>query len=479
MQTTGVKIVATLGPSINSEEKIEALINAGTSMFRVNSSHSTPEEHKANIDMVRKVSKKLNSNIAILLDLQGPKIRVGNLKQPIELQEGAEIKLRHSSEQEGEIIPVDYSGIAVDVKKNDTIYLDDGKLELRVIDTDGVNIRAEVVRGGLLKSRKGLNLPGRTASLSAITPKDIEYIKRALEWKVDYLALSFVRTGEDVLKAKHCMEMYGGYIPIIAKIEKPEALDNIEDIIKLADGIMVARGDLGIEISPEKVPVVQKKLIRECSAQNKVVIVATQMLETMIEQPIPTRAEASDVANAIIDGADAIMLSGETAVGKYPVEAVEMMTSISENLEKNKIVRHNHFSRQMHDFENHQAFAMCNAMVSMLDNLSIKAIVVFTTNGYTPALLSKAKPSVPVYALAKSETVCRQMNLYRDITPVTHNWQQEISTRSLKELNEILIKKVGMKAGDKVILTGVIPYVVGQTTNFIKNAYYRRVVCYN
>ena len=162
------------------------------------------------------------------------------------------------------------------------------------------------------------------------------------------------------------------------------------------------------------------------------------------------------------------MLSGETAVGKYPVEAVEMMTSISENLEKNKIVRHNHFSRQMHDFENHQAFAMCNAMVSMLDNLSIKAIVVFTTNGYTPALLSKAKPSVPVYALAKSETVCRQMNLYRDITPVKHNWQQEISTRSLKELNEILIKKVGMKAGDKVILTGVIPYVVGQTTNFIK-----------
>ena len=192
------------------------------------------------------------------------------------------------------------------------------------------------------------------------------------------------------------------------------------------------------------------------------------MLETMIEQPIPTRAEASDVANAIIDGADAIMLSGETAVGKYPVEAVEMMTSISENLEKNKIVRHNHFSRQMYDFENHQAFAMCNAMVSMLDNLSIKAIVVFTTNGYTPSLLSKAKPSVPVYALAKSETVCRQMNLYRDITPVNHNWQQEISTRSLKELNEILIKKVGMKAGDKVILTGVIPYVVGQTTNFIK-----------
>ena len=438
MQTTGVKIVATLGPSINSEEKIEALINAGASMFRVNSSHSTPEEHKANIDMVRKVSKKLNSNIAILLDLQGPKIRVGNLKQPIELQEGTEVKLRHSTEQEGEIIPVDYSGIAVDVKKNDTIYLDDGKLELRVIDTDGVIIRAEVVRGGLLKARKGLNLPGRTASLSAITPKDIEYIKRALEWKVDYLALSFVRTGEDVLKAKHCMEMYGGYIPIIAKIEKPEALDNIEDIIKLADGIMVARGDLGIEISPEKVPAVQKKLIRECSAQNKVVIVATQMLETMIEQPIPTRAEASDVANAIIDGADAIMLSGETAVGKYPVEAVEMMTSISENLEKNKIVRHNHFSRQMYDFENHQAFAMCNAMVSMLDNLSIKAIVVFTTNGYTPSLLSKAKPSVPVYALAKSETVCRQMNLYRDITPVNHNWQQEISTRSLKELNEVL-----------------------------------------
>lgn len=468
LKSTGVKIVATLGPSINTEEKIEELINAGASMFRVNSSHSTPEEHKTNIDMVRKVAKKLNTNTAILLDLQGPKIRVGNLKNPVELLEGSEVFLRHSLEEVDETIPVDYSGIAADVKKNDKIYLDDGKLELKVLDTDGTTVKALVVRGGLLKARKGLNLPGRTASLSAITPKDIEYIKRGLEWKVDYLALSFVRTGEDVLKAKHCMEMYGGYIPIIAKIEKPEALDNIEEIIMLADGLMVARGDLGIEISPEKVPAVQKKLVRESNAQNKVVIVATQMLETMIEQPIPTRAEASDVANAIIDGADAIMLSGETAVGKYPLEAVEMMTSISENLEKNKIVRHNYFSRQMQDFDNHEAFAMCQAMVSMLENMPIKAIIVFTTNGYTPALLSKAKPSVPIYALAKSETVCRQMNLYRDVIPVNHNWQQEISTRSLRELNSILINKLDMKSGDKVILTGVIPYVVGQTTNFIK-----------
>ena len=262
--------------------------------------------------------------------------------------------------------------------------------------------------------------------------------------------------------------MYGGYIPIIAKIEKPEALDNIDDIIKLSDGVMVARGDLGIEISPEKVPAVQKKLISESNVKNKIVIVATQMLETMIEQPIPTRAETSDVANAIIDGADAIMLSGETAVGKYPVEAVKMMSSISENLEQNGIVRHNYYSRKMAEFDNHEAFAMCQAMITMLDNLKIKAILAFTTNGYTPALLSKAKPSVPIYALAKSETVCRQMNLCRDVIPINYNWQQEISNKSLKEINKLLIEKLGMKSGDKVIMTGVIPYVVGQTTNFIK-----------
>lgn len=468
LKSSGVKIVATLGPSINTEEKIEELINSGASMFRVNSSHSTPEEHKASIDMVRKVACKLGTCTAILLDLQGPKIRVGNLKAPIEIKEGETLLLSHSLEQVDEKIPVDYEGIAKDVKTGDKIYLDDGKLELKVLSTDGKIVKVEVVRGGLLKPRKGLNLPGRTASLSAITPKDIEYIKRALEWNVDFLALSFVRTGEDVLKAKHCMEMFGGYIPIIAKIEKPEALDNFGDIIKLADGIMVARGDLGIEISAEKVPAVQKRLIRESNINNKVVIVATQMLETMIEQPIPTRAETSDVANAIIDGADAIMLSGETSVGKYPIEAVKMMTKISENLEENGIIRHNYFSRKMEEFDNKEAFAMCKAMISMLETLPIKAIIAYTTNGYTPALLSKAKPGVPVYALCKEGNVCRQLNLCRDVIPVHFDWQQEISERSLADLNKLIVKRLNLKNGDMAILTGVVPYVPGQTTNFIK-----------
>lgn len=468
LKSSGIKIVATLGPAVNNEQKIEELINAGVSMFRVNSSHSTPDAHKETIDMVRKVAEKLGTNTAILLDLQGPKIRVAKLEEPIELVEGKLVQLRHAAEYKDNIIPVDYEGIARDVKSGDTIYLDDGKLELRVNNTDGNVITASVVRGGLLKANKGLNLPGRTASLSAITKKDISYIKLALEWGVDYLALSFVRTGEDVLKAKHCMEMYGGHIPLISKIEKPEALDNIDEIIKNSDGIMVARGDLGIEISAEKVPAVQKRLIKECNAKNKVVIVATQMLETMIEQPIPTRAETSDVANAILDGADAIMLSGETAVGKYPVEAVKMMSKISKNLEENNVIRHNYFSRKMEEFDNQEAFAMCHAMVTMLETLPIKAIVAFTTNGYTPALLSKSKPSVPIYALAKSETVCRQMNLCRDVVPYRYDWQQEISMTTLKALNELLVEKFDMKKGDQVILTGVVPYVPGQTTNFIK-----------
>ena len=468
LKSSGVKIVATLGPSVNNEEKIEELIKAGASMFRVNSSHSTPEAHKETIDMVRKVAAKLGTNTAILLDLQGPKIRVAKLEAPIELVEGENVKLRHETEYKDNIIPVDYEGIARDVKSGDTIYLDDGKLELRVNSTDGTVINALVVRGGLLKANKGLNLPGRTASLSAITKKDIEYIKLGLEWKVDYMALSFVRTGEDVLKAKHCMEMYGGQIPLISKIEKPEALANIDEIIKNSEGIMVARGDLGIEISAEKVPAAQKRLIKECNARNKVVIVATQMLETMIEQPIPTRAEASDVANAILDGADAIMLSGETAVGKYPVEAVKMMSKISQNLEENNVIRHNYYSRKMEEFENQEAFAMCHAMITMLDSLPIKALVTFTTTGYTPALLSKAKPSVPIYALAQNDKVCRQMNLFRDVIPFQYDWQQEISLSTLKALNALLIKEFKKKKGDKVILTGVVPYTPGHTTNFIK-----------
>ncbi len=468
LKSSGIKIVATLGPSINNEQMIENLILSGTSMFRVNSSHSTPEEHKTSIDLVRKVSKKLNTNTAVLLDLQGPKIRIGELKEPIELVKDTEIFLKHCNEHSQNIIPVDYAGIAKDVKTDDKIYLDDGKLELKVISTDGTTVKAKVVRGGLLKPRKGLNLPGKTASLSAITPKDIEYIKRAMEWNVDYIALSFVRTSEDVLKAKHCMEMYGGYIPIIAKIEKPEALDNFNEIIKLADGIMIARGDLGIEISAENVPSVQKRLIKASNAKNKIVIVATQMLETMIEQPIPTRAEASDVANAILDGADAIMLSGETSIGKYPLEAVKMMTKISRNLEENNIIRHNYYSRKMAEFDNHEAFAMCQAMISMLDNLPIKAIIAYTTNGYTPALLSKAKPSVPIYALCNNKIVCNQLNLCRDVIPVHYNWHQEISEKSIAETNKLILKQLGLKNGDKVILTGVVPYIPGQTTNFIK-----------
>lgn len=468
LKSSGVKIVATIGPAICNEEKIKQLILAGANMFRVNSSHSTPEEHKKSIDLIRNVSSKLNSNTAIMLDLQGPKIRIGKLENPVNLVVNTEVKLQHATELKNDIIPVDYEGIAKDVKKGDTIFLDDGKLELKVITSKDNIVTAKVIRGGELKARKGLNIPGKTASLSAITKKDIEYIKYALEWQVDYIALSFVRTSEDILKAKHCMEMYGGYIPIISKIEKPQAIENLTEIIKLSDGIMVARGDLGIEISPEKVPSVQKQIIRESNANKKIVIVATQMLETMMEQPIPTRAETSDIANAILDGTDAIMLSGETAVGKYPVEAVKMMTKISENLEQSELIRHDYYSRQMQNFENKEAFAMCQAMISMCENLPIKAIIAYTTNGYTPVLLSKAKPSVPIYALCKNSQVARQLNLARDVIPFEYHWQEEISQRSLENISNFLVSQIGLKPNDKVILTGVVPYIAGQTTNFIK-----------
>lgn len=462
------KIIATIGPSSDTKEKIKALAKAGVTMFRLNSSHADETEQLRRVNIIREIEKELGYPIPILLDLQGPKIRVGLLEEPIELVKGSVIKFRNQEKYENGIIPVDYKEIAKDVSVGEKIMLDDGKLVLEVVSIESDVISAKVICGGLLKQRKGINIPGSQGSLNVLSDKDRQFVKFAIDNEIDYLGLSFVRDEKDVLELKELIKQYNGKIKIISKIEKPQALKNIDEIINRSAGIMVARGDLGIEISPEKVPIVQKEIIKKANAQRKVVIVATQMLESMIEQPIPTRAEASDVANAIIDGTDAIMLSGETAAGKYPIEAVKMMKSIAENVENSTIMTHNYYSKDLINACKDDSIAICMAIIDMVEKIDVKAILTLTASGYTPKLLSKAKPSVPILSFCPSYRNTRRMVLYSDVYPVEMELTEGINQQTLELLDECLIQRFKLKTGDKVIFTGALPDLLVGKTNFIK-----------
>lgn len=462
------KIIATLGPTANTKEKIKALAKAGVTMFRLNSSHETVEVHMDRLNDIREVEKELGYPIPTLLDLQGPKIRVGVLEEPIELVKDEIVKFRNQEKYVDGIIPVDYVGIAKDVTIGEKIMLDDGKLVLEVVGVEGEVVSAKVLCGGLLKQRKGINIPGSQGSLNVLGPRDIEFVKFAVDNEIDYLGLSFVRDGKDVMELRDLIKKYNGKTKVISKIEKPQALKNIDDIITKSSGIMVARGDLGIEISPQKVPIVQKEIIQKANAQRKVVIVATQMLESMIEQPIPTRAEASDVANAIMDGTDAIMLSGETAAGKYPVEAVKMMSSIAQNVENSKIMKHNYYTQDLIDACKDDSIAICMAIIEMVEKINVKAIVALTASGYTPKLLSKAKPSVPIFSFCPSYRNTRRMVLYSDVYPIEMDLEGGISSEILETLDKCLVERFKFKNGDKVIFTGSLPDLLVGKTNFIK-----------
>ncbi len=466
---TSTKIIATLGPSSETKEKIKALVKAGVTMFRLNSSHGDETIHLQRLNIVREIEKELGFPIPTLLDLQGPKIRVGILEEPIELINGSVVKFQHGEKYENGIIPVDYSGIAKDVTIGEKILLDDGKLVLEVIGVENSTIvSAKVLAGGMLKQRKGINIPGSQGSLNVLSPRDIQFVKFAIDNEIDYLGLSFVRDGKDINELKEIIRQYNGKIKIISKVEKPQALKNIDEIIMKSAGIMVARGDLGIEISPEKVPIVQKEIIKKANAQRKVVIVATQMLESMIDQPIPTRAEASDVANAIIDGTDAIMLSGETAAGKYPVEAVKMMKSIAQNVENSKIMQHNYYPKDLVDACKDDSIAICTAIIDMVEKINVKAILALTASGYTPKLLSKAKPSVPILTFCPSYRNTRRMVLFSNVYPIEMELEGGINQQTLETLDKCLVERFHFKEGDKVIFTGALPDLLIGKTNFIK-----------
>ena len=462
------KIVATLGPKTSDYGIIKKLIEAGASMFRLNTSHGNEEGHASNIKLIRQISQEKNIFIPILIDLQGPKIRVGNIKEAISIKEGDEIVLKASTEiNNPNFIPVDYEGIAKDVKIGDKILLDDGNVGLEVKDIKNEEVYTKVLYGTVIKPRKGINLPGSTASLKAVTERDVEFIRFAVEYDIDYIALSFVREAKDIEIAQKYIKNFGGNIPIIAKIEKPQAVENIEEIIKIADGIMVARGDLGIEMSPEEVPIVQKYIVDKTIRERKVCIVATQMLESMIENPIPTRAEASDVANAILDGTDAIMLSGETAMGKHPVEAVKMMKKIATNIEECNFCLSN-LDLEINDNYELSPQAISNAAIKMAEDLQAKAIMAFTHSGYTPRLLSKLRPSVPIIAISDSKSTCRRLNLYWDIFVDYKEWDTVLDADLLTKIDEYILTKTKFKKGERIIIIGSIPKLITGRTNFIR-----------
>ena len=467
-QRVKTKIVATLGPATSNYEMIKQLVDAGASMFRLNTSHGSEEGHAANIETIRKISKESGKYIPILVDLQGPKIRVGNIKEPVEIKEGQEIILEATDDiNNPAIIPVDYEGIADDVKPGDKVLLDDGNVGLQVLEVKNHQVHAKVLYGKVIKPRKGINLPGSTASLSAVTERDVEFIRFAVEYDADYIALSFVREARDIELAKKYIKDFGGNIPVIAKIEKPQAVEKLEEILKVADGIMVARGDLGIEMSPEEVPIVQKYIVDQTIRERKVCIVATQMLESMIENPIPTRAEASDVANAILDGTDAIMLSGETAMGKHPVDAVRMMRKIASNVEDCNFCLSN-LDLEMNDKYELSPQAISNAAVKMAEDLHAKAIMAFTHTGYTPKLLSKLRPTVPIIAISDMESTCRRLSLYWDIFADFKEWDTVLDADLLEKIDEYILSHTDFKKGERIIIIGSIPKLITGRTNFIR-----------
>ncbi len=411
------KIVATIGPASSSPKIIDELLLAGANVFRLNFSHGTQEEHRAVISDIRGAALRLDLPVAILLDLRGPKIRTGLLeKGSIELRPGQIITITTEEIKGNErVISTTYKELPKDVKAGDRILIDDGLMEVKVKAVSGNHVDCEVVYGGILKESKGMNLPGVNISAPSLSEKDISDLDFGLSQGVDYIALSFVRKVSDVVELKDYLKEHGADIPVIAKIEKPEALENLEAIIEESDGIMVARGDLGVELSPEEVPIAQKKIISMANAAGKAVITATQMLESMITNPRPTRAEASDVANAVFDGTDALMLSGETAVGKYPIKAVEMMAKIAVEAEgpalKQQLVGRKKESPS--SFSQAVAFASFAAA----GELHAKAVVVFSQTGSTAKLVSKLRPSTPIVAFTPLEETKRRLSLIWGVQP--------------------------------------------------------------
>lgn len=460
------KIVATLGPASESPETVRRLLEAGVDVFRLNASHGTQEFRAQKIKLVRELAAEMGTHTGILLDLQGPKIRLGVFEKGKCILKAGDPFTITTQEVLGteQIASTTYTDFASDVKSGDRILLNDGAVELRALTNDGVSVKCEVISGGPIGDRKGINLPGVNVSAPSLTKKDLADLHFGIDQGVDFIALSFVRTANDVLRLKFVLEEREVKIPIVAKIEKPQAVQNLDAILKESNGVMVARGDLGIEVALEKVPFIQKNIIRKARMLNKFVITATQMLESMMENSNPTRAEVSDVANAIYDGTDSVMLSGETAAGKYPVDAAAMMRRIAAEVEVN--LKQRGFRDLAMNEDPTTSEIIADSAFRAAKVSGAKAIVVFSSSGYIARCVAKYRPPVPIYAFTPTEQTARQMSMIFGVTALV---AEDVSSTDemINQLEDVLKQKNFVARGDRVVFTSGQPIGVSGSTNML------------
>ena len=468
------KIVATLGPSTSTREAIEQLVDAGVNVFRVNFSHGTREIHKSNVAIIRDVAEKAGRAIGILQDLQGPKIRVATFAEgKVVLDAGQPFALTCDDDAPGDAnrVGVTYANLCRDVGPGDALLLDDGRLALEVDRVEGATIHTHVTLGGTLSNNKGINIPGADLSIPALTDKDVDDLHFGAELDVDWVAMSFVRSRDDLLLARHYLSRAGSQAKLMAKVEKPGAVERFAEILREVDGVMVARGDLGVEMAPERVPLIQKRLIRACLEAGKPVITATQMLESMIDAPTPTRAEASDVANAIYDGTDAVMLSGETAVGAYPIDAVRIMDRIARTVEADAAYRmgmREHVPKPDDTTADAVSFGACE----MAYSLSAHLIVSFTSSGATALRVSRNRPNAPILAITPTQRAYRYLTVAWGVVPYLSEdigSSDEMVQRSTVAIHDTQL----VEPGGRFVITAGVPFGMRGSTNLIRVERYR------
>ncbi len=462
------KIVATIGPATSSEEMLEKIIHAGVDVCRLNFSHGAYELHQEVIDRVRNINQRLGCNVALLQDLQGPKLRIGKVEGEFILQEGDSILVTTEEQiSTAEILYVSYKRLIQDCKAGERILLNDGKVSLEFTEKiNDTTLKARVVAGGPLSSNKGFNLPDSSLTVPSLTKKDLADLEYGLSQEVDWVALSFVRTADDIVELKRLIAEKGTHTKVIAKIEKPEAVKNIDEIIKVSDGIMVARGDLGVEVPMQRVPLIQKTIVEKCLAAAKPCIIATQMMESMIVDSMPTRAEINDVANAVLDGADALMLSGETSVGKHPLRVIEIMSSIITDIETDKRTYYKGVkpSPESPSFSSDE---ICFTAVRMSDHLHAKAIVAMTKSGFTGFRVASYRPEANVFIFTDNKKLLATLNLVWGVRGFYYD--KFVSTDDTFQDVVDMLKAAGMvKQGEYVINCASMPIHKKQRTNTIK-----------
>jgi pyruvate kinase len=465
-KTERTKVVATLGPASSSREVLGGMVEAGLDVVRLNFSHGDKADHVARFELARSVAGELDHNLAVLVDLQGPKIRVGVVgDNGVKLDRGREVTLVAGADRCAEPdIPVVYPALATDVREGDRILLDDGAIGLRVTDVDDDRVRCEVERGGVVKSRKGVNLPGVAVSAASLTAKDRADVATAVEFGADYVALSFVRKPDDVIEAKQAIAENGGDIPVVAKLERPEAIDVLEDILEVADAVMVARGDLGVELAVEQVPPIQKHIIARANSLGVPVITATQMLESMVASPRPTRAEASDVANAIFDGTDAVMLSQETAIGQYPVEAVATMNRIAREAESTPYLS---APPPPAVGKLDVPATVSRAAVQVAADLGASAIVAFTESGATARYVSRFRPRTQIIGLTVSERARRRMALFWGVETASPLGRGTQVRGMIAEADERIVQEGLLHPGELIVVVAGSPGGRGGTNRVL------------